>query len=43
MLLLIERKILPVPALYLSAFFEATRDEYYNQLYNVSAKGTWNE
>jgi Fic family protein len=29
--------------LYLSAFFEATRDEYYKQLYSVSAKGTWNE
>ena len=42
-LLLIEREVLPSPILYLSAFFEATRDEYYKQLYNVSAKGTWNE
>jgi Fic family protein len=42
-LLLIERKILPSPLLYLSAFFEATRDEYYRQLYNLSSKGTWNE
>jgi Fic family protein len=42
-LLLIEQKMLPVPILYLSAFFEATRDEYYKQLYIVSAKGTWNE
>lgn len=40
-LLLIEQKILPSPILYLSAFFEATRDEYYRQLYSVSAKGTW--
>jgi Fic family protein len=40
-LLLIEQKMLPTPILYLSAFFEATRDEYYKQLYNVSAKGTW--
>lgn len=42
-LLLVERKILPSPLLYLSAYFEANRDEYYRQLYNVSAKGTWNE
>jgi len=35
--------MLPTPILYLSAFFEATRDEYYKQLYSVSAKGTWNE
>ncbi len=42
-LLLFERKILPTPLLYLSAFFEATRDEYYRQLYNVSSQGSWNE
>jgi len=42
-LLLIERKVLPSPILYLSAFFEATRDEYYKQLYDVSSKGTWTE
>ena len=42
-LLLSERKILPSPVLYLSAFFEATRDEYYKQLYNVSSKGGWND
>ena len=42
-LLLIEHKMLPSPLLYLSAFFEATRDEYYRQLYNVSSKGTWQE
>lgn len=42
-LLLVEQKMLPSPLLYLSAFFEATRDEYYKQLYNVSSKGTWNE
>lgn len=42
-LLLIEKKMLPSPLLYLSAFFEATRDEYYRQLYGVSEKGTWNE
>ncbi len=43
MLLLVEQKMLPSPLLYLSAFFEATRDEYYKQLYNVSAKGNWHE
>lgn len=42
-LLLIERKLLPSPILYLSAFFEATRDEYYRQLYNISSKGTWHD
>ncbi len=42
-LLLIERKILPSPLLYLSAFFEITRDEYYRQLYQLSNKGTWKD
>jgi Fic family protein len=42
-LLLIERGILPSPLLYFSAFFEATRNEYYRQLFNVSATGSWNE
>ncbi|MBX9622128.1 MAG: Fic family protein [Alphaproteobacteria bacterium] len=42
-LLLIEHKLLPSPLLYLSAFFEATRDEYYKNLYNVSSQGAWNE
>ena len=42
-LLLIEQKMLPSPLLYLSAFFEATRDEYYKQLYLVSSKGSWKE
>ena len=42
-LLLIEHDLLPSPLLYLSAFFEATRDDYYKQLFNVSKIGTWNE
>ncbi len=42
-ILLIEHKMLPSPLLYLSAFFEATRSEYYKQLYSVSSNGTWNE
>lgn len=42
-LLLIERKMLPSPLLYLSAFFEANRNEYYKHLYDVSSRGAWNE
>ncbi len=42
-LLLIEQRVLPSPLLYLSAFFEATRDDYYKQLYQVSINGTWRE
>lgn len=42
-LLLVEHKMLPSPLLYLSAFFEATRNEYYKQLYNVSRNYSWHE
>lgn len=42
-LLLIEQKMLPSPLLYLSAFFEATRAEYYRQLFNVSRSSTWED
>lgn len=42
-LLLIKHNLLPSPVLYLSAFFEATRNEYYKQLYNVSSYGTWRD
>ncbi|MEM7589871.1 MAG: Fic/DOC family N-terminal domain-containing protein [Myxococcota bacterium] len=42
-LLLIEQNMLPSPLLYLSAFFEATRSEYYRQLYSISHKGTWHD
>ena len=42
-LLLIEKKLLPSPLLYLSAFFEATRNDYYRQLYSVSSHGTWSD
>jgi len=41
-LFLIERKALTVPLLYISAFFEATRSEYYNRLLAVSQEGQWN-
>lgn len=40
-LFLIERKLLPSPLLYLSAFFEAARNEYYERLRAVTEKGDW--
>ena len=40
-LFLVEREILPTPLLYLSAFFEATRAEYYDALEGVSSRGEW--
>lgn len=38
---LVERDVLPTPLLYLSAFFEATRREYYQGLRDVSERGAW--
>jgi len=40
---LIERKILPAPLLYLSAFFEASRRDYYDSLRGVSEHGEWQD
>jgi len=42
-LFLVERGLLPSPFLYLSAFFEATRQEYYRRLLAVSREGDWEE
>ena len=42
-LFLIEQKILPAPLLYISAFFEATRRDYYEGLRGVSERGAWND
>jgi len=42
-LFLMERKILPTPLLYLSAFFEASRPEYYASLRAVSQRGAWQD
>ena len=42
-LLLVSREILPSPLLYLSAYFEATRQEYYARLQAVTEKGEWEE
>ena len=41
-LFLIERKVLTSPLLYISAFFEATRNEYYSRLLAVSQESQWN-
>lgn len=42
-LLLVYWKLLPAPLLYLSAYFEQSRDQYYDLLFAVSAKGAWRE
>jgi Fic family protein len=42
-LLLVARQVLPSPLLYLSAFFEATRPEYYARLAGVTERGEWEE
>jgi Fic family protein len=38
-LFLIERQILPTPLLYLSAFFEASRRDYYDGLRGITNAG----
>ncbi|HTV81240.1 MAG TPA: Fic family protein [Acidobacteriaceae bacterium] len=42
-LFLVERKILPTPLLYLSAFFEASRRDYYEGLRRVSERAAWHD
>src|SRR5438093_5124925 len=42
-LFLVERQVLPAPLLYLSAFFEATRADYYARLQGVHERGEWEE
>ena len=42
-LFLCAKQVLPTPLLYLSAYFEADRQEYYDQLSHVSATGDWEE
>ncbi len=39
--LLVEREIMPLPLLYLSAYLEATRQEYYARLLAVTQNGEW--
>jgi Fic family protein len=40
-LLMQEWRLLPTPLLYLSAFFETRRDDYYRHLLSVSTHGAW--
>ncbi len=42
-LLLVQWGIIPSPLLYLSAYFEATREEYYARLLGVTERGEWEE
>lgn len=42
-LFLIERSILPTPLLFLSAFFEATRPDYYERLRGVTEGEEWSD
>lgn len=42
-LMLVERDLLPSLLLYLSAYFEATRQEYYARLLAVTERGEWAE
>lgn len=42
-LLLVEWKLLPLPLLYLSAFFHSHRQDYYDLLMAVSERGDWEE
>ena len=41
-MLLCSEKAIPGPVLYVSAFFEKHREEYYHHLLNVSLAGEWN-
>jgi len=40
-LMLLDKKLLEQPLLYLSSYFEQTRDEYYSLLHRVSTDGDW--
>ena len=42
-LLLVQQGVIPSPLLYLSAYFETTREEYYTRLLGVTARGEWEE
>src|ERR1700692_440296 len=42
-LFLIQHQILRTPLLYLSAFFEASRRDYYDGLRGISERGAWND
>ncbi|MGL6075137.1 MAG: Fic family protein [Fimbriiglobus sp.] len=42
-LILCEQNVLPQPLLYLSAFFESNRRQYYDCLLDISLRGAWSD
>jgi len=42
-LMLCLEGVLPMPLLYLSAYFQKTRQEYYDELLRANQRGTWND
>ena len=42
-LLLVDGDVIPAPLLYLSAYFERTREEYYSRLQAITERGEWEE
>ena len=42
-LLLVDGDVIPSPLLYLSAYFERTREEYYSRLLGITERGEWEE
>ena len=40
-LLMVQRDVLPSPLLYLSAYFERTRQDYYARLLGITERGEW--
>ena len=42
-LLMVQRGVLPSPLLYLSAYFERTRQKYYARLLGITERGEWEE
>ena len=42
-LLMVQRDVLPSPLLYLSAYFERTRQDYYARLLGITERGEWEE
>lgn len=42
-LLLVDGDVIPAPLLYLSAYFERPREEYYSRLQAITERGEWEE
>lgn len=41
--LLVEKRVLRKPVLYISHYFKRHREEYYNELQSIRTKGTWEQ